>query len=342
MPKLACAIGLLTAYCSTHAHTFCITNAAQLQDALTQSSAGGLYDAEDNTLHLVHGLYQTGAATGNAPFFYTSPNSMHFFGIAGGYADGCNAPTRQTPRTRLDGGGHTGVLALRSAQGAVDVRGLTLQNGDGAQPGTGLQVNYLVSANAAVAIQDVVVRNNHSSGNAGGVFVTAGGGTLWFVNNQITGNSADGNYGGGLITGNGTDSEVYNNTVARNTTVAVSGAVGGLYCGGTASCNVHGGIFWNNTGAGLYLGGDGTLRYNDYGVLGGQAPGTSEGNVSVNPQFVDADNGDFHLAGNSPLLGTSPYYSYAIDLDGNPPTESGRIDLGAYEETIFVDGVDED
>ena len=48
----------------------------------------------------------------------------------------------------------------------------------------------------------------------------------------------------------------------------------------------------------------------------------------------------FHLAGDSPLLGASPIITHTIDLDGNPATTAGKIDMGAYEETIFIDGFD--
>lgn len=335
----ACALSLLAASGTAHAHYFCITTAAELQDALTQSSDGGLYDAEDNSLYLVHGLYKTGAATGNQPFFYYAPTSTHAFTIMGGYADGCSAPTRQTPATRLDGDGQTGVLVLRSTYGAIYVRGLTLQNGNGNQLGAGLQINYLVTVNNSVDVLDVIVRNNHSSVSAGGIYVAGAGAGTRLFDNLITGNSADGDYGGGYIVGYGDYNGINNNTVTRNT--IASGAVGGLACGGTTPCEIEGSIFWNNTATGLYLGGAlGVLHYNDIGTLGGQAPGISEGNISVNPQFVDADNGDFHLAGNSPLLGICPYFSHANDLDDHPPTLSGRIDLGSYEETIFIDGVD--
>ncbi|MEO5561016.1 MAG: hypothetical protein ABIR10_15160 [Dokdonella sp.] len=337
----ACAMGLLAACSATHAHYFCITTAAELQDALTQTSSGGLYDAEDNSLYLVHGLYTTGAVTGNQPFFYYAPTSTHEFNISGGYDDGCSTPTRQTPATRLDGNGQTGVLVLRSTYGAIFVRGLTLQNGESSEVGPGLQINKYITVNNSVDVYDVIVRNNHTSADAGGFYVLGAGAGTRLYNMLITGNSADGNYGAGYVVGYGDTSRINNVTVTRNTTTAASGAVGGLACGGPTPCQVWGSIFWNNTAAGLYLDEAlGELHYNDIGTLAGQPPSTFDGDLSVNPHFIDPDNGDFHLAGNSSLLGICPYIDSSYDLDGNPPTVSGRIDLGAYQETIFIDGVD--
>jgi hypothetical protein len=60
----------------------------------------------------------------------------------------------------------------------------------------------------------------------------------------------------------------------------------------------------------------------------------------VAPKFVNANGGDFHLAGDSPLLGASPLFYASTDPDGNSYPRHGKGDLGAYAETIFVDGLD--
>jgi hypothetical protein len=39
-------------------------------------------------------------------------------------------------------------------------------------------------------------------------------------------------------------------------------------------------------------------------------------------------------------VGTDALADQAYDLDGNPPTTSGMLDLGPFEKTIFFDGVD--
>jgi hypothetical protein len=56
--------------------------------------------------------------------------------------------------------------------------------------------------------------------------------------------------------------------------------------------------------------------------------------------FADqGGNGDFYLAGNSPLLCFRPDgYGNTTDLDGNTRPTPGKTDFGAYHETIFTDG----
>lgn len=58
-----------------------------------------------------------------------------------------------------------------------------------------------------------------------------------------------------------------------------------------------------------------------------------EGNIVGDPKFVDADNGDYRLAVNSPCIdaGSDSYVMSETDLDGNARIANGRIDIGAYE-----------
>jgi hypothetical protein len=338
-------ISLLAVCGLAQSHSFCVSTAQEFQDALTQSSSFHTYNLEDNVVVLVHGVYKTGVATGNTPFFFYSPNSPHSMRIYGGYEDGCRGPTKQTPPTILDGNGTTGVLVLRDTYGDIVVSNLTLQNGESDEVGGGLQVNYSVSVNGSVTIQDTIIRNNHSTVDAGGLYASGAGIAVEVVGNLIEGNRADALYGAGYVSGFGTNelNLVQNNTVTQNTSGAASNPVGGLFCGGTSPCRISNNIFITNTAVGLYLGdANAEVEFNDYGTLGGTAPALSAGNVSVNPQFVDASAGNFHLTGTSPLLGVSPYPIYINDLDGNPFTTTGygKFDLGAYAETIFIDGFD--
>jgi hypothetical protein len=315
-----------------------VSTAAQFRNALTQFSDGGLYAGEDNDIVLVGGTYATGAT----PFHYYLSSTTHNLQIYGGYSAGCNARTPQTPPTVLDGGGQTGVLTLGNKFGDILVAQLTVQNGESTSPGAGLQVNYLVSVNGAVDVYNVIIRNNHSTVNAGGIYVSAGSHDS-LIANLITGNSTDNQYGAGFVTGYGEYNLYYNNTVSKNTSAAASTPVGGLYCGGSSACEMHNNIFWNNTTYGLFLGSDGAfLSYNDIGTRGGATPATVSHNLSVAPQFVDADNGNFRLAGDSPVLGYGTLNGTTADLDGIYYSRYGKIDLGPYAETIFTDGLDGD
>lgn len=339
-PRHVVAASLLALSGWAHGYVFCVSTASDFQTALAQSSDGGIYNNEDNAILMVGSTYATGAATSNGPFTYHSTSSLHAIAITGGLAANCGKRTAQTPPTTLDGGGNTPVLQIRNTNGDVQVSQLTLQNGESAQPGAGLQVNYSVSAQGSVNISDNIIRNNHSTAFAGGLYASAGTGN-YPVANLITGNSADSQYGAGFVTSSSQISLLSNNTVAQNTSAAATTPTGGLFCGGVAPCELHNNIFWNNTTYGLYLGNSGTiLRHNDIGTLGGVAPSLDDHSLSVSPHFVDAGNGNFRLAGDSPLLGYGMLNGTEYDLDGHQYPFAGKLDLGAYEDTVFIDGFD--
>jgi hypothetical protein len=174
--------------------------------------------------------------------------------------------------------------------------------------------------------------------------VETGGGPLIVQSNLIVGNSADKGNGGGEVAGNGNVTYLINNTVVQNTTALTNG-VGGLYYEGISNCEIVSNIFYDNDNFGLYLGSGAhvVVDYNDYGTIGGTAAGSSVGNVSVNPQFVNAAGGNFRLAAGSPVIGISPRSTFGgNDLDGNAYPLGGLIDAGAYQRTIFDDGFDGD
>lgn len=331
------AIALLAASSLVQAHTFCVATAQNLQDALTASSDGGLYGGETNTIAIVQGTYTTGAATGNGPFHYSNSTIGVRININGGLDATCTTQTPKASLTVLDGNHASQVLRISSADGRVTVATLTIQNGESSMSGGGLSINF--PGNSGASVIDTIIQNNHSTVADGGlsILVQGSGHVLVLQNNLIVGNSADNGAGAGEAYGTG-GQFIYNNTVTQNTTTAMGG-FGGLYCGGPGRCNVTNNIFWNNTNFGLYLGStNADVEYNDYGTLGGLTPDTSQGNVSVAPKFVNANGGNFHLAGDSPLLGFSPLLLGGYDLDGNSYPSAGKSDVGAYEETIFVDG----
>lgn len=330
--QLGVAVCLLLAGASIHAHDFQgISDSAALQNALTQSGDFGLYAGEDNIIWLEPGTYTTGAATNNSPFHYVSTGvgDLSIYG---------NAPTD----TIIDGGHATEVFDINSALGGVTVLRVTIQNGESSGSGAGLRLNSGAGPHGSVDIDHTIIKNNHAAGFAGGLLVyTAGNFSGAIYENLIFGNSADIGYGAGIVTADSSGLFFGNNTVAQNSGPSADVA-GGLYLGDATAvdCFVENNIFWNNTKFGLILASSHVLLYyNDIGTLSGTAPSDPIGNISKNPHFVDPVQGDFHLAGNSPVLGFSPRRdSLVTDLDGLFYSDSGRVDLGAYQESLFIDG----
>jgi hypothetical protein len=74
---------------------------------------------------------------------------------------------------------------------------------------------------------------------------------------------------------------------------------------------------WNNNG-------------NDY--IGGPPLTGIDGNISEDPQFVDAGNNDYHLRDSSPCINTGdPDFRPAtgeLDFYGNARLYAGRVDIG--------------
>jgi hypothetical protein len=333
----ACA---LIAAANVGAHEFCIATASDLEAALAASSDGGMYAGENNDIELRPGTY----TTSGGPFRYT--NATRGLSIIGGYDAGCVNRLNDPKLSVLDGGHATPVLELHSQGGSLEVDWVTIQNGETTGAGGGL---YLEGTGGQVtSVSDVIIRNNHAVDIAGGIYATVGNNAsndvLFVESSLITGNSADNGSSAGALVVHGAGATIAGNTVSVNTTTLNNG-IGGLSFGGNATCNcaVVNNIFWDNTNIGLWLNNSNVdLEYNDIGTLDGSPPDTDVGNVSVAPQFVDRDNGDFHLTGDSPLLGLTPNPIGNFDIEGHPLPQFGHGDPGAYEETIFADGFEAD
>jgi len=193
----------------------------------------------------------------------------------------------------------------------------------------------------SIRIHHNLISGNHSATEYGGVYAVSGGYLQLFAN-LVFGNSADNLGGAGYVSGP-SPMLILSNTITQNTSTHVGGWGGLEIAGGMVGVSSN--IFWNNTLYGAYLDTNGIyLDNNDYGVLGGTAPqANTHALVNKNPRFVNAAGGDFHLAGNSPALGfsTGPDRNIVVyDLDHHPYPLGGNIDVGAYEETIFIDGFD--
>jgi predicted outer membrane repeat protein len=165
------------------------------------------------------------------------------------------------------------------------------------------------------------------------------GGALYFHENNnaevrsclFWANDAD--HGGGLYAHESTVSLV-NGTFSANQAAESGGALYGYYSMiGAVNC-----IFWADDPEELVP--DNTLLLVTYSDIDGGYVGV--GNIDVDPEFVDLNNGDLHLLADSPCIDAADGESATIfDLDANervddpdtPNTGFGPpwADMGAYE-----------
>lgn len=150
--------------------------------------------------------------------------------------------------------------------------------------------------------------------------------TSMIVNNIFRLNSAG--RGGGLYSGYGSEATVMNCTFYKND----ADYGGGACTFSNGEIYILNSIFWLNTDEELHGFNTGYEPVVEYSCIKGGWPG--EGNISLNPRFVDADAGDLHILFISPCRnnGTSAGAALpAIDFEGDPRPAFGTIDIGADE-----------
>jgi parallel beta-helix repeat protein len=207
--------------------THCVTNSAELQNALTEAEDNGKHDV----IELVQGTYGI-SANGNNSFYYSS-EEPHSLIIKGGFNADCSLNEMNPSNTILDGEGinqvddSNGILDLSSfysSYARIIVEGLTIQNGMNA---SGILV---YSSGGEVILRNNIIRNNKSIYNSGGIYAGSDMGNLILTNNIITDNTAENYYGGILAYTLQGRIILTNNTITRNSlTSAESMDAGGIY-----------------------------------------------------------------------------------------------------------------
>jgi hypothetical protein len=181
----------------------------------------------------------------------------------------------------------------------------------------------------SVVLGSCVLDGNH--GADGGAVYSASATTelrdCWIVNNTATGS------GGGVYAGGGTLT-LGECTVANNS----AGTTGGVHVSGVMA-NITNSIVWGNSGAQI----SGGVNVTFSTVEGGYA---GEGNFSLDPVFVNAAAGDFHLPRWSPCINAgNPAFVAAAgrtDIDGEPRVQAGFVDVGADEQFFWAGDADGD
>ncbi len=248
------------------------------------------------------------------------------------------------------GGGGIAVSGSNTTPAAPLITGNTITNNSvaGGGEGGGISVTYFSSPtiennliqgntaynsgggiaidsyNASTVVQNIIVNNTSKAGGSGaGLYIDSRNnpGEV-YANNTIAGNSAFDNTSGIFITGTPQQATVTNNLI-----IAASGQ-------NAVTCNA------------TYSSISAIFSYNDAFSPTGQpwvgiCDSTSHpGNISVDPQFVNAAGGDYHLQASSPVIDVginSQPNALQTDYDGNSRILDGNndciatIDLGAYE-----------
>ncbi len=287
------------------------------------------------------------------------------FTITGGNADVTHtlliAPTRSGGGIFNEGGSptlenliiednyvHFGGGGLANINGSSPtITNVTFRN-NSAESGGGI-LNW---QNSSPLIDRVVFQENTGRNAGGGGIRNLYESHPIVVNSLFVGNVAGVNGAGGMGGGmhNIADSEpvIINSTFTGNKAFGGGGAIVHHTSGSIDLINV---ILWENdaeTDASEIRNFESApvMIYNSLIYGGTDGPvfnaGIQDGggNISTNPLFVDAENGDFKLTADSPAIqsGTNePYFAggiaenIATDLAGNSRISGGTVDIGAYE-----------
>ncbi|MBL7798338.1 MAG: right-handed parallel beta-helix repeat-containing protein, partial [Saprospiraceae bacterium] len=171
--------------------------------------------------------------------------------------------------------------------------------------------------NSSCQVESCVFTGNLNQTSSGCVYLLSGGNTV-FTNCLFFGNS------GGVSANSGAGAELTNCTVANNPPASITSF--------NATVVVKNSILRDN---GIVLV-QGTAPDVTYSITPGVYAGV--GNLNVDPLFVDAANGDYHLQACSPAIDAGADAGVpATDLDGNArpfdaaPNVAADFDMGAYE-----------
>ena len=217
--------------------------------------------------------------------------------------------TSYISQTIIDGNHIGSVVTFESGEDSTAVLfGLIIQNGFGWGGGI-----YCSQSNPS--LENIIIRNNT------GGFNTSGSGIYCIysspsLKNVTINNNSTVNIGGGISLCLNSNPSLENTTICNNSAGAYGG---GICCISDSNPSLINCIHWNNIPQEIYCGlGTITAIYSD--IQGGWE---GEGNINVDPLFVDPENGDYHLTECSPCIDAGNPNS-PFDPDGT------IADMGAF------------
>jgi hypothetical protein len=229
--------------------------------------------------------------------------------------------------------------------GTALIVGNTISNNDQAQgSGGGIGINA-----ASPLIQKNIIRGNSSWSGGGAIYIINTSSPL-IVGNLVLDNAAA--IGGGVYWTaiSGSAPSLLSNTFNNNSALSRGSAV--YTSGFTSSARIINNVIVSTAGSNaLYC--DTTyspmppvMKANDiFASAGAPYAGScsslngTNGNLSADPKFRNAESADFHLVTGSPAIdtGIADPSLLSADLDGNPRVQDGDgngtdvVDMGAYE-----------
>ena len=186
-------------------------------------------------------------------------------------------------------------------------------------------------ANSSPTLKNISISANSSSHNGGGIWITNYSNPS-LLNVSITNNSTGVDGGGGLDIDSNSNPTLTNVTISGNTSDTPGG---GLQLSGT-NCHITlvNSMMWNNSPQEIYFDETSTadtIEISYSNVAGGQDSIVTNdnstitwgnGNIDVDPHFLDAENDDYHLLASSQCINAG--HPDSLDSDGTV------ADIGVY------------
>jgi parallel beta-helix repeat protein len=193
--------------------------------------------------------------------------------------------------------------------------------------GGGMFIRY-----SAPIVLDNVISYNSSSADGGGVTIAEGSDGLVFSGNFVLANNAA-EQGGGI---HFVDSVSRMTPLTNNTIVSNSGTSGGgIFFHGSSSSLITNSILWYNSPDSIdaeALAGPVIANSDIEGGWSGTA------NIDLDPVFVDAVGGNYHLTATSPCIDSGDLNAPNLptsDIDGDPRILGHGVDMGFDEARLF-------
>jgi hypothetical protein len=180
----------------------------------------------------------------------------------------------------------------------------------------------MVNNNSSPTIRNCIFKSNTAASWAGAVYNAAGSNPV-FINCLFTGNTAS---VGAVIFNSASSPVIINSTFAANQSPSGSA----IWSQTNSFSKLTNCIVWGNTGSAALINTVTSPYTVSYSITQEAMAGT--GNITANPLFIHAAQGDFRLTGCSPAINTgSAVEAPVTDILGAVRPALGGLDMGAYE-----------